>query len=178
MYTPTHPHARALGVAHPNTALAHTLSHTHTHTYTYAAHYTLVSLSRCLVGLCSTPAREVKCRRAGPDCTVGGEGDGWLGGGGLCVCVCWGGGPWWETAAPGWRGLRGGGFRRGVQPPLCNSAVLKARAVLEASGCWGKWECFDAPPFHSAHQSWNRQRLPGQTGCDPRNLCLLTNDDR
>lgn len=33
----------------------------------------------------------------------------------------------------------GWGFQRGgVEPPLCNSAVLKARAVLEASGCWGE----------------------------------------
>lgn len=51
------------------------------------SHCTPVSLSWCLVGLCSAPAREVKCRRAGPDCTVGGEGDGWLG---VVVVVVWG----------------------------------------------------------------------------------------
>lgn len=55
-----------------------TLTQTDMHTLTQP-HYTPVSLSRCLVGLCSAPAREVKCRRAGPDCTVGGEADGWLG---------------------------------------------------------------------------------------------------
>lgn len=49
-------------------------------------HCTPVSLSWCLVGLCSTPAREVKCRRAWPDCTVGGEGDGWVGVVAVVVC--------------------------------------------------------------------------------------------
>lgn len=36
-----------------------------------------------------------------------------------------------------WMGVLGGMWG-GVQAPLCNSAVLKARAVLEAWGCWGK----------------------------------------
>lgn len=49
-------------------------------------HCTPVSLSWCLVGLCSTPAREVKRRRAWPDCTVGGEGDGRMGVGAVVVC--------------------------------------------------------------------------------------------
>lgn len=59
-------------------------------------------------------------------------------------------------------------------------ALLRSRPglCLEAWECRGKCECLDAPPFHSAHQSWNSQRLPGQTGSDPQNLCLLTNDDR
>lgn len=52
----------------------------------FRGHGTPVSLSWCLVGLCSTPAREVKRRRAWPDCTVGGEGDGRMGVGALVVC--------------------------------------------------------------------------------------------
>lgn len=130
------------------------LAQTDTHALTQP-HYTPVSLSRCLVGLCSAPAREVKCRRAGPDCTVGGEGDGWLGVVGAAaaavVVVVGGarerekggkGGGLDEKQLPQDGGVWMGGFWRGgeasgegVRPPLCNSAVLKARAVLEA---WGK----------------------------------------
>lgn len=69
---------------------------------------------------------------------------------------------WWETAALGWRGLvrvfffPGGFSSSGL-------AMLKARAVLKAWDCqgerkgWGKLKCFDMPPFHSAHQSQNRE---------------------
>lgn len=87
MYTQTHTLARTHIFSH-SLALALTKK-TDTHTLTQP-HYTPVSLSWCLVGLCSAPAREVKCRRAGPDCTVGGEGDGWLGVVAVVVVVVWG----------------------------------------------------------------------------------------
>lgn len=149
MYTQTHTLARTHIFSH-SLALALTKK-TDTHTLTQP-HYTPVSLSWCLVGLCSAPAREVKCRRAGPDCTVGGEGDGWLGVVAVVVVVVWGarereggreggrvGGYLMRNSCPrmegsGWGVLEG----RVERPPLCNSAVLKARAVLEAWGCWGK----------------------------------------
>lgn len=64
------------------------LSHTNRHTYPYAATALLFHYPGALLASCSAPAREVKCRRARPDCTVGGEGDGWLGG--LLAVVVWG----------------------------------------------------------------------------------------
>lgn len=45
---------------------------------------------------------------------------------------------WPRMEGSGWVFFRGDwGRGQGVQVPLCNSAVLKARAVLEAWGCWG-----------------------------------------
>lgn len=132
MYTHTHLRAHTF-------YLSLALTQTDTHTLTQP-HYTPVSLSRCLVGLCSAPAREVKCRRAGPDCTVGGEGDGWLGVVVLVEVEVWGAreGGLDEKQLPQDGGVWMEGRGGGGQPPLCNSAVLKARAVLEAWGCWGK----------------------------------------
>lgn len=126
---------------HAHTFPPHSLSYKYTHTLTQP-HYTPVSLSQCLVGLCSAPAREVKCRRAGPDCTVGGEGDGWLG---VVVEVVVleilevGGGTWWETAAPGWRGLDGD-FGWGSWGGLHNPGLerSKARVVLGGLGVQGE----------------------------------------
>ena len=112
MYTQTHTGAHTFSRS--------PLAQTDTHALTQP-HYTPVSLSRCLVGLCSAPAREVKCRRAGPDCTVGGEGDGWLGVvGAAAAVVVWGarererreGGDLMRNSCPRMEGS-GWGFRRG-----------------------------------------------------------------
>lgn len=116
MYTQTQTGAHTLS---PSRLLSHSLAQTDTHTLTQP-HYTPVSLSRCLVGLCSAPAREVKRRRAGPDCMVGGEGDGWLGG--VVAVEVWGareggldekqlpqdGGVWMGFWRWGWGGVGGG----------------------------------------------------------------------
>lgn len=58
--------------------------------------------------------------------------------------------------------------------------LLRSRPGLcwRPGGAGGSESAVTRPLFYSAHQSKNRQRLPGQTGSDPRNLCLLTNDDR
>lgn len=81
--TPTHTLVQAHTHFLPRSALTQTDTH-----ISSRSHRTPVSLSWCLVGLCSAPAREVKCRRAGPDCTVGGEGGRMAGG----VAVGGGGG--------------------------------------------------------------------------------------
>lgn len=131
-------------------ARSHTLTQTDTHTLA-EPHYTPVSLSRCLVGLCSAPAREVKCRRAGPDCTVGGEGDGWLG-----VVGVWGAkeGRLDEKQLPQdggvWMGFwRGGGGGGGLPAPTLLFCTAQGQGCAGGLGLQGEVRVLsELPPFH------------------------------